>query len=203
MDADAVIVALPPRPAGRLLSGEVPAAATDLAGIESASLAIVTLAYPRRIRARLPRGTGFLVPPVEDRLVKAATFSSSKWSWYGGADLVLVRLSIGRYAEERDLQRDDDELAMLAARDLAEITGIDGRPVEARVTRWGGALPQYTVGHVHRVARIRAAVAQLPGLAVCGAAYDGVGVAACVASSRDAADRIRTGLAARQNGGHD
>ena len=58
------------------------------------------------------------------------------------------------------------------------------------MTRWGGGLPQYTVGHLDRVARIRAAVAAQPGLAVCGAAYDGVGIPACIATARAAADQV-------------
>ncbi len=53
--------------------------------------------------------------------------------------------------------------------------------------RWGGALPQYAVGHLDRVARIRAAVAAVPGLEVCGAAYDGVGIPAVIGSARRAA----------------
>jgi oxygen-dependent protoporphyrinogen oxidase len=62
--------------------------------------------------------------------------------------------------------------------------------VATRVSRWGGALPQYTVGHLGRVARIRAEVARQPGLAVCGAAYDGIGIPACVATARTAAGEI-------------
>jgi len=70
-------------------------------------------------------------------------------------------------------------------------------PVASRVTRWGGALPQYTVGHLDRVARIRAAVASQPGLAVCGAAYDGVGIPACVATARAAVSQVMTLLTVR------
>jgi oxygen-dependent protoporphyrinogen oxidase len=102
----------------------------------------------------------------------------------------IVRCSVGRIGEEALLQRADDELAELAAAELAAATGVTGAPADTRVTRWGGALPQYTVGHLARVARIRAAVAALPGLAVCGAAYDGVGIPACVATARAAADQI-------------
>ena len=69
------------------------------------------------------------------------------------------------------------------------------RPVDAHVQRWGGALPQYAVGHLDRVARIRAAVAAVPGLAVCGAAYDGVGIPACIASAELAATQVLAALA--------
>jgi oxygen-dependent protoporphyrinogen oxidase len=65
---------------------------------------------------------------------------------------------------------------------------VSGAPVVSRVTRWGGALPQYTVGHLDRVARVRSALPE--GLAVCGAAYDGVGIPACVATARTAADTV-------------
>jgi oxygen-dependent protoporphyrinogen oxidase len=92
--------------------------------------------------------------------------------------------------EERLLQRDDADLAGLAAADLAAATGVRGQPADVRVTRWGGALPQYTVGHLGRVERIRAAVGREPGLAVCGAAYDGIGIPACVATARAAAGQV-------------
>ena len=96
------------------------------------------------------------------------------------------------------LQRDDAELAALAAADLAAATGVPWRARGQPVTRWGGALPQYTVGHLDRVARIRASLATQPGLAVCGAAYDGVGIPACIGTARHAADQILAGLPARR-----
>jgi protoporphyrinogen/coproporphyrinogen III oxidase len=209
IDADAVIVAVPARPAGRLLAA-VPgasAAVTALGDISYASMAIVTLAYPR---AAFPAPglaalgwSGYLVPAVDGRAVKAVTFSSVKWphlaqtSAGGAGSLEFVRCSVGRIGEEALLQRSDEELAALAAAELAEATGVRGGPASSRVTRWGGALPQYTVGHLDRVAAIRAAVAAQPGLAVCGAAYDGVGVPACVATARTAVRQVLAFLADR------
>ncbi len=211
-DADAVILAIPARPAGRLLA-DVPgvsAAVTAFGEISYASMAIVTLAYPR---SAFPGSglaalgwSGYLVPAVDGRAVKAATFSTVKWPHLAGATasssepLEIVRCSVGRIGEEGLLQRADDELAALAAAELAEATGVRGAPAATRVTRWGGALPQYTVGHLDRVATIRATVAAQPGLAVCGAAYDGVGIPACVATARAAASQVMAFLAARPPG---
>jgi oxygen-dependent protoporphyrinogen oxidase len=79
---------------------------------------------------------------------------------------------------------------------LRALIGVDAEPVDALVTRWGGGLPQYAVGHVEKIARVRAAVAAVPGLGVCGAAYDGVGIPACVASGQAAADRAVASLPA-------
>jgi oxygen-dependent protoporphyrinogen oxidase len=207
IDADAVILALPARPASRLvrpIDGAASAAA-GLAEIEYASMAIVTLAYPTAAFPEPITGSGYLVPAVDLRPVKAVTFSTVKWPHLaaGEADhgIALVRCSLGRVGEEAVLQRDDAELAALAAADLTAATGVTGRPVDTRVTRWGGALPQYTVGHLDRVSAIRAAIAAQPGLAVCGAAFDGVGIPACVASARLAVDQVLGYLAARSRPG--
>jgi oxygen-dependent protoporphyrinogen oxidase len=226
VDADAVIIAVPARPAGRLLA-KVPGVSAAVAAfgeISYASMAIVTLAYPRsafpRPEHRAERGpehesesglglgasglSGYLVPAVDGRAVKATTFSTVKWPHLAAAPppgaeaLEIVRCSVGRIGEEALLQRDDDDLASLAAAELTEATGVRGAPVATRVTRWGGALPQYTVGHLDRVARIRATVATEPGLAVCGAAYDGVGIPACVATAREAVDQVLAFLSARR-----
>jgi oxygen-dependent protoporphyrinogen oxidase len=198
LDADAVILALPGRPASRLLGG-VPGAAPAAAAlgeISYASMAIVTLAYPGTAFGQLPDGSGYLVPAVDGRPVKAVTFSSVKWPHLrdraGG--LVFVRCSVGRIGEEAILQRDDGELAALAAADLAAATGVQGAPAGVLVTRWGGGLPQYTVGHLDRVARIQASLAAQPGLSACGAAYAGVGIPACIATARAAVDQAMAGL---------
>ncbi len=200
LDVDAVILALPARPAARLLSG-VPgasAAAAALAEIRYASMAIVTLAYPTDAFPAPPGGSGFLVPAVDGHAIKAVTFSTVKWPHLGQAGLHLVRCSVGRLGDEAVLQRDDADLATLAAADLAAATGVRGAPAGTRVTRWGGGLPQYSVGHLDRVARIRAGVASQPGLAVCGAAYDGVGIPACIASARLAVDQVLDHLSSRE-----
>ncbi len=200
LDADAVILALPARPASRLLAGASPAAAAALAEISYASMAVVTLAYPDAAFPDPPSGSGFLVPAVDGRAIKAVTYSTVKWPHLRdqGTGLHLVRCSVGRLGDEAILQRDDDDLAALAAEDLATATGVRGRPADVRVTRWGGGLPQYSVGHLDRVARIRAGVAAQPGLAVCGAAYDGVGIPACIASAGKAAAQVLAQLAARR-----
>jgi len=198
VQADAVILAVPATPASRLLAGT--AAAAQLGEISYASMAIVTLAYPRPAFAAPLTGSGYLVPAVDGRAVKAVTFSTVKWphllSAQRDAGLHIVRCSVGRIGEDAVLQRDDAALAALAAREFAAATGVSGPPAEARVTRWGGALPQYTVGHTGRVARIRAAVAAQPGLAVCGAAYDGLGIPACIATARAAAGQVAGHLSA-------
>jgi len=198
LDADAVILALPARPASRLIrpvAGAADAAAA-LAEIEYASMAIITLAYPVAAFPAPLAGSGYLVPAVDGRPVKAATFSSVKWPHLAGG-LHVIRLSVGRIGEEAILQRDDAELAALAAADFAAATGVTGSAVDTRVTRWGGGLPQYAVGHLDLVSRIRACVAGQPGLAVCGAAFDGIGIPACIASGRLAADQVVAYLESR------
>jgi protoporphyrinogen/coproporphyrinogen III oxidase len=102
----------------------------------------------------------------------------------------VVRASVGRRGEESVLQRDDADLVDLVLGDLTDALGVTDPPLDARVSRWGGGLPQYTVGHRRRVARVKAAVEELPGLAVAGAAYDGVGVPACIASGQQAAAAV-------------
>lgn len=178
--ADAVVLAVPAAPAARLLLGVAPTAAVD--GTPYASIALVTLAFPAQ---RAPAGSGILVPPGAHRVVKAVTCLTSKWPTSDAGGAVLVRASVGRAGEVADLHRDDTELVGVVTAEVAEMTGLRGRPLAARVSRWGGALPQYRPGHLDRVAALRAALP--PGIAVCGAAYDGVGIPAVVGSGRAAA----------------
>jgi oxygen-dependent protoporphyrinogen oxidase len=190
LEVDGVVIAIPARPAARLLAatlGEL----GPWAELDYASLALITLAVPA---AALPPLSGFLVPADTGFAVKAATFFTNKWSHLAvpaGTD--IVRLSIGRYRDTEVLQRTDGDLVALAGKELADLLGTGVAPVAAVVNRWGGALPQYPPGHRDHVARVRDA---LPGtLALAGAAVDGVGIPACVASGQAAAARIVAHLA--------
>ncbi|HEU5108228.1 MAG TPA: FAD-dependent oxidoreductase, partial [Micromonosporaceae bacterium] len=160
-------------------------------------MAVVGLALPPG--TALPDTSGVLIGAGERHAdgtpftAKAFTFSARKWTHLAGGP-VLVRGSVGRHADTAALRADDDELVRLVRADLAELTGIDAAPVERVVTRWGGGLPQYGVGHLDLVATIERAVAEVPGLAVAGAVLSGVGIPACIA----AADAAATKLAAQQ-----
>lgn len=193
LDADAVVLAVPPPAAARLLGGAAPHTAALLGEVEVASMAIVTLAVER---AGLPRelpGSGFLVPAGEGRTIKASTFSSGKWAWVNelSDDLVFLRASVGRAGETDALQRPDDHLVETAGREVGEAVGFPlPRVVDSHVQRWGGGLPQYAVGHLDRMDTLARELSGVGGLEVCGAAYGGVGVPAVIASARAAADRL-------------
>lgn len=212
--ADAVLLAVPAYVAARLLAPVAGLAANELADIEYGSVAIVTLAVSRaQLEARaaagsgssgggpagpngpnaavpgLP-GSGFLVPAVDGRAIKASTFSSVKWPWLdqSAGDLVILRASLGRAGESAELDRDDAGLVDLVRADLADAVGLRAAPVGTHVQRWADSLPQYNVGHLGRIARIRAALPA--GAAVAGAAYDGIGIPACIASARTAVSTL-------------
>lgn len=194
VEADAVVLATPAAPTARLLREVAPDAAAALAEVESASVVVVTFAFRERDVPELARtdSSGFLVPPVDGRRVKASTFSFAKWGWVraAGGGLLLLRTSLGRQGEETALQATDEELVAWSLEDLAAATGVGVPPVDTHVQRWGGGLPQYALGHLDRVARVRAALDRVPGLAVCGASYDGVGIPAVIASAHQAAAGI-------------
>ncbi|MFT4298619.1 MAG: protoporphyrinogen oxidase [Aeromicrobium sp.] len=190
IEADAVVLATPAPASARLLAEAAPEAAFALAAVSYTSVALTTLVFEEALE--LP-GSGFLVPPVDSRFVKAATFSSSKWSWVGESGHTVLRASVGRAGDQAALQVGDAEIVARVLADLTEAVGPLPQPAEAHVQRWGGALPQYEVGHLDRVATVRRSVAGVPGLEVCGAAYDGVGIAAVVASAQEAVRRLTEG----------
>ncbi len=177
LDVDGVVLAVPAAPAARLLAPHAPT--EELAGVGYASVGIVTLVLDGPSPGR---GSGYLVPASEGRVTKAVTFTSRKW---GRTDATVVRASVGRYGDTSDLQRDDTELVGLVLAELREAVGEVPPLVDSRVTRWGGGLPQYAVGHLDLVRRLRS---RLPdGVVVAGAAYDGVGLPAVVRSGQEAA----------------
>ncbi|MFD4373501.1 protoporphyrinogen oxidase [Streptomyces sp. NPDC058486] len=180
LPADAVVLAVPAHVAAPLLAGLAPEAAEALGAVRHADTAVVALAFPPTVEAGLPPGNGFLVPSVEGRAIKAATYLSRKWGWREGGPCV-IRASLGRAGSV--LEGSDEALLDATLADLRRALGPLPAPLATRVTRWPAGLPQYDTGHATRVARARASAAELPALTVCGATYEGVGIAASISTA--------------------
>lgn len=190
--ADAVVVAVPARAAAGFLGELAPAAADHLLEVRSASVATVVAVYDRRDAERtlLANGTGLLVASSSGRLLKAATFLSTKWAHLALPDRVLVRLSAGRADDDRISSVDDAELVQRLHADLADATGLRHGPLDTHVERWPAALAQLEVGHAARLAAVRHDLAAHPGVVLAGAAYYGLGLAACIRSGEAAASSV-------------
>lgn len=188
LDADAIVLATPATVTARLLGGVSSAASRGLAAFRYASVAVVSLAFPRAATRRIPEGSGVLVPRSEGGLVKAVTLSSQKWPHLAGSqDPFLLRASIGRIdAPPPDL--DDEVLVDAVVGELAQYLGVAGYPEAWRVTRWPESMPQYDVGHRQRIGAVEERLRRdAPGVYLAGAAYDGVGIAHCVRQAREVA----------------
>lgn len=201
LDVDGVLLAVPAPALSRLLAEPVPAASAAAGAVRLASPVVVALAYREQDAAVLPASSGVLVAADEPLSVKAFTYTARKWPHLAPEStdgLIRLRASLGRVGEERTLQVSDDELVARVRADLATLTGISAAPVSNHVQRWGGGLPQYGVGHGELVAELEQSVEQLPAIAVAGAMLHGVGVPACTATGRAAAERIVADLTSRR-----
>jgi oxygen-dependent protoporphyrinogen oxidase len=187
---DAVILAVPAPAAARLLAAVDPELTTELNGVPYASAAVVSLAYPRRQIAERLDGFGFVVPAIERRRILSVSFSSVKFPGRAPADVALFRVFIGGACQGELLAADDDDLGKLAQEELAQLMGISGAPILTAVARWPESMPQYHLGHLERVGRIEARVGQMPGLALAGNAYRGVGIPQVIHSGELSAERV-------------
>jgi len=192
--ADAVIMATPAHVASTLLRGIDRELADALDAVEYASTITISLAYPLSAVGRQLDATGYVVPRIERRPVLACTFTSAKFDGRSPADRALFRLFLGGVGREYVDALTDTELLDIARVELQTVMGIHAVPLLTRVNRFDRAMPQYTVGHGARTARILAAASRIPGLEMAGAIYTGLGIPDCVRSGVDAADRVLPAL---------
>lgn len=187
---DSVIIALPAPAAAQVLRMVSPELSAEFAAIQYSSSVTVGLAYDRDVRRSLPPGFGFLVPRSEGKKLLAATFVHNKFPHRAPDDRALLRCFFaGRNAEEV-WPLADDQIIGIVRNELQQILGLRAEPLFARVYKWKSAMAQYGVGHLDRLDRIERLRQQLPGLALAGNAYRGIGVPDCVRSGRDAAIQL-------------
>ena len=184
---DALIVATSMPAAAAFLQSLSPDLATELRGIPHSSSITVTLGFDRSVRASLPPGFGFLVPRSEGKRVRAATFMHNKFPFRAPEDRALVRCFLGGTRDELALQLSEAEILQTVRQELRNIIGLTAEPLFARVYKWTAAMAQYNVGHLERLGRIEDLRRQMPGLALAGNGYRGIGVPDCVRSGMEAA----------------
>ena len=189
-DAERVIVATEAHATARLVRYLDPSLANLLGEIPYSSAATISLGYRRADVPHPLDGFGFVVPRSEGKALLAGTFSSVKYPGRAPAGHVLLRCFLGGTLNAAVLSEDDGALATRARAELREALGITAEPVLTRLHRWPASMPQYRVGHLARAEAIEHAAAALPGLALAGAAYRGVGIADCVRSGEAAAERV-------------
>lgn len=200
VDADAVVLAIPASAAGRLIAPHSSRAARLLADTEVARVATVVLGFDPSVTrgTRALAGTGILLPSTTGMLLKAATHLSRKWPQFTDDDLCLVRLSAGRSRDDLLDTLSDEELVTRLVDEFGTVSGIDATPEVLHVQRWSDGLPQLQVGHHARLAAVREEIARaLPGVVLAGSAYDGLGLASCIASGEAAAATVFPGAATR------
>ena len=192
LDASSVVLTTPAFVAADLVRPLDADVADRLASIEYASVSLVVMAYARDALPELFQGSGFLVPKGEGRLMTACSWASAKWPHWQTNDHVLLRVSAGKAGDDRAMHMDDVKLVHELHGELEEAVGVTDGPLATRIARWPRSFPQYTVGHLERVAAIDSGLArETPGLFVAGAAYRGVGIPACIAQGKAAAAKAR------------
>ena len=184
---DRVIVALPARSSAEILESNCRELAAELAAIQYSSSITVGLGYDREVRQSLPPGFGFLVPRSEGKRLLAATFVHNKFPHRALEDRALLRCFFAGSNAENVWSLGDEEIVGIVRNELQQVLGLEADPLFARVYKWKSAMAQYGVGHLERLERIERLRQQLPGLALAGNGYRGIGVPDCVRSGREAA----------------
>jgi oxygen-dependent protoporphyrinogen oxidase len=187
LEAEAVILTTPAFISAELIRSLGSDLASKLAEIPFVSSATVSLAYHAAELEQPLAGFGFVIPRLENRKIMAATWSSSKWANRAPKGFVLVRAFVGGARNQDLVELEDNELVSLVRKEFQEILGISATPVLVRVHRWRKGMPQYTLGHLQRVAEIEKQAANFPGLFIAGGSYRGVGIGDCIRSGEKAA----------------
>jgi oxygen-dependent protoporphyrinogen oxidase len=188
--ADRVCLTLPAFVAASLLKESDALLADELTAIPYESTATINLAYDRKSISHPLDGFGFVVPFIEKRSLLACTFSSVKFAGRAPSGSVLLRAFVGGALQPEMFALDEDEMVLLVKADLEELLGIRGEPNFVAVAKWRKSMPQYHVGHLERVDKITKRLRGLPGLALAGSAYRGVGIPDCIKSGEAAAEQL-------------
>src|SRR3990172_3562620 len=190
LHAKTVVLATPTNAAAQLMRTHAPCASDALDAIPYPPVASVASAYARADLAHALDGFGFLVPKKERRQILGTIFSSTLFGNRAPDGMVLLTTFVGGMRQPELAERDEAALASLVQEELESLLGVRAAPQRTWVKRWKRAIPQYTLGHLARIAAVAEAERALPGLYLCANYRGGISVADCIKSSRTVSDRV-------------
>ncbi|MEO2040356.1 MAG: protoporphyrinogen oxidase [Pirellulales bacterium] len=185
--ADGVVLGVPASIAASIISTVSPNLSAELRMIEFAGAAVVSLGFDQQDVSHSLRAAGMIVPKVAGKRILAASFSSSKFPGRAPPGAVLIRTFIGGALDMGVADLTDEEVVEKVLLDLRATIGLHGSPSIVRVDRWHKSMPQYNIGHVERMKKIRLAESKLQSFGLAGSAYEGVGIPQVIESGQIAA----------------
>ncbi len=190
LEAGGVILTTPSYGSAEILASVAPELARELKAIPYSSAATVSLAYRWDEVPHGLDGFGIVAPIIEARKILACTFSSVKYTGRAPSGYVLLRAFVGGAMQPHLFEQDDSTMESCVRQELADLLGIQAAPHFCRIFRHPRSMPLYEVGHQERIRRVEAHLSKLPALALAGNAYRGVGMADCIGSGEEAAERL-------------
>lgn len=188
-EADAVIVTTPHTAVPKIFPEET--AFRDLEQIPVISVANVALGFDKSAVEQSLDGTGFVVSRNSDFRITACTWTDRKWEHTTPQGKTLLRAYVGKPSDQEIVSYSDEEIVEIVLEDLKKTMEISGDPEFAVVTRWKEAMPQYTVGHKERIAKVQKQVKEsLPGIFIGGSSYEGVGIPDCIGKAEQISEQV-------------
>ena len=197
--ADAICLALPAFAIAELLQKQFHALSDEFRQIEYASTATLNLAFKSEQILHALDGFGFVVPFVEKRTLMACTFSSVKFAGRAPENHVLLRAFVGGALQPEMFALDDEAMIAGVLQDLRELVGLTGKPIFTHIARWARSMPQYAVGHLEKIEKIKNLMAEIPSLAIATTAIDGVGIPDSIRHGEAAIEKITEFLKHKAN----
>ena len=196
LEADGIVIATEAWAAAQLVEPLSAEAAEIVGTIPSSSCATIVTVFDSDDVPFHRKWHGALTPAVERRQVTGISLVSSKWAGRCPDDRVMFRCFVGGARDDRALEQTDEQLVEAARKAYEELVGLKpGAPIRyAKVFRFPNGMPQYTVGHLDRMAQLDEVVASVRGLALAGGPYRGVGVPNCLDSGESAAAKVLSDL---------
>ncbi len=190
LQADAVILTCPAPRQAALVADVDPELSDLIAHIPYVPIVVVALGY-RQTDVLMPtEGMGYLAPHKDRRMLLGVQYCSSIYPERAPNDCLLLRAMCGGWHRREIMTLDDDKLSSAVRLELRMTLGTIRPPVFMQIIRWDPAIPQYTIGHLDRVANIELQAARHPGLFLGGNAYHGVSLNDCTEQAECMTQRV-------------
>jgi len=188
--ARAVVIATPAHSAAGIVQAMAPVAAEALREIPYPPVTVVASAYRRREILHPLDGFGFLAPAKERPAVLGTLFSSTMFENRAPTEVAVLTTFVGGRRNPDLATASDAEIRGAVQEELARMLGAGADPMWSEVTRWPRAIPQYTMGHLPRIAKVEEAERSIPGLYFCANYRGGVSIGDCVKAGHATAERV-------------